>query len=85
MIYIMLFWISFSNLVTQYRLGQHTPEIAESWSQVLTIPNGISSLEKTLKFSNGDDISPKIIVASLLRGLKNEVEKSNSGFFFWNF
>lgn len=73
---------TFTNLVTQYKLGQHTPILAESWKISEDRKEWTFFLRKDLKFSDGSIINAESVEKSWLRIAKiMKSRNSKSGFF----
>jgi hypothetical protein len=72
----------FGNLVSQYKLGEHSPELAQSWRVSSDQKEWVFTLKKGLTFSDGTLITAKSFELSWLRLAKIMKERhSKSGFF----
>lgn len=72
----------FGNLVSQYKLGEHSPELAQSWRVSPDQKEWVFTIKKGLTFSDGTPITAKSFVLSWLRLAKIMKERhSRSGFF----
>lgn len=72
----------FGNLVTQYKVGEHTPEIAKSWSVSADQTEWKFYFRDDMTYSDGSKITPSSYAASLLRIAKiMKNKKSDSGVF----
>jgi hypothetical protein len=73
---------TFACLVSQYKLGEHTPELAESWVSNATQTEWRFKIRNGIKFSDGSPITPASIVQSWIRVAKAmHAKNSKSGFF----
>jgi len=72
----------FGNLVTQYKLGEHSPELAQSWRVSSDQKEWTFTIRKDLSYSDGSPITGKSFEQSWLRMAKiMKQRKSESGFF----
>lgn len=72
----------FSSLVTEYRQGQFTGLIAESWDTSKDFRIWKFKLRKNLRYGNGDPITPERVLKSLKRiAFVLRARKSQSGLF----
>ncbi|MFN3455009.1 MAG: ABC transporter substrate-binding protein [Pseudobdellovibrio sp.] len=70
------------NLVSQYKLGEHTPELAQSWTVNPNYTEWTFSLRPEITFSDGSPITGQIVLSNWLRMAKiMKSKKSESGFF----
>ena len=70
----------FANLVTQHSSGKFTGIIADSWHSSDDYTTWIFKIRQNLRFSNGDLITPEIVVKSLTRcAYLMKLKKSKSG------
>lgn len=69
-------------LVSQYRLGEHTPEIAQSWTVNGDHTHWVFKIREKMTFSDGSPITAQTVLISWLRMAKiMKSRKSSSGFF----
>jgi len=75
-------WTSvFGTLVSQYKVGEITGQIADSWQSNKDYSEWSFKIKKDCYFENGDLINPKIVAQSFKRiALVQFLKKSNSGF-----
>ncbi len=72
----------YASLVTQYKQGEFTPILAESWSASDDFRTWSFKIRKGVYFSNGDEITPAITLKSLKRiAYLLKARKSQSGLF----
>ncbi len=71
-----------SNLISQYKLGEHNPEIAKSWSVNSDHTKWIFKINPKVTFSDGSKITGNTVLLSWLRMAKiMKSRNSKSGFF----
>jgi hypothetical protein len=56
-----------SSIVTQYRVGDYTAQLAESWKVSEDMKTWVFKIRSGLTFENGDPITPQTIVNSWMR------------------
>ncbi len=70
------------NLVSQYKLGEYTPEIAKSWTSNSTQTEWVFTFRENLTYSDGSTLTPISYEQSLLRSAKiMKTKNSKSGVF----
>jgi ABC-type transport system substrate-binding protein len=70
------------NLVSQYKLGEHNPEIAQSWTVNHDHTEWLFKIRPNATFSDGSLITGQTVLASWIRMAKiMKSRNSKSGFF----
>ena len=73
-----------SNLVSQYKLGEHTPEIAKSWTVNKDFTKWAFKIRPNFTFSDGSLITGHTVLSSWLRMAKIMKSRNSSSGFFEN-